>query len=281
MNRLPENHDSEGAGFLETFAWLCAAVAFAPIAVGLYGALIQSRQLGEAVVILAVSLAVLAIEYGIKPHRPRFSGESARWLLFAYIALFSAKYFGIWGVFLSLGGFSAAVVAFGLAFFDRRRYVYAAGGAFYAFSVLSFFVRAFDLPLRVLAGKLSAWILSLMNSSVALIAYGGDSPQIALKVDGRSYLVATECNGFGIISGCIILAVVCAIFRKNISAIKRAAIVAFCAVFAYVFNSFRIVAIICLAPIVGQDNYHFMHESAGYFFFALALLGVWGISRRL
>ena len=100
MNRLPENHDSEGAGFLETFAWLCAAVAFAPIAVGLYGALIQSRQLGEAVVILAVSLAVLAIEYGIKPHRPRFSGESARWLLFAYIALFSAKYFGIWGVFL-------------------------------------------------------------------------------------------------------------------------------------------------------------------------------------
>ena len=279
--KVDTNSNSKNFGLLDAVAWICALVAFSPAFFWLVEALAQSQQLRDAIVILVTALAVLAIEYKIRPHKPLFSAASAAWLFGAYACLFSSKFFGIWGVFLALAGFSAAFVSIGLACFDKRRYVYAAGGAFYAFTILSFFIRAFDLPLRVLAGKLSAWILSMFNDSVALMAYGGDAVRIGLQVDGKSYLVATECNGFGIISGCVILSIICAIFRKNISVLKRAGIVALCAALAYIFNSFRIVAIICLAPVVGSGNYHLMHETAGYIFFALALLSVWHIGRKI
>ena len=255
------------SSWLDSFAWLCAAAAFSPAAYWLYLALSKSGQLRDAVVVLATALAVLAIEYKIRPHKPAFSGDSACWLAGGYAAIFSAKYFGAAGAIVSLAGFCAAIVALGLACFDRRRYVYAGGGAFFVFVLLSFFLRAFDLPLRILAGRLSARILSLFNDSVALVSYG------------RSYLVATECNGFGIIAGCVLLSVVCAIFAKNVSVWKRVGAVALAGLFAYLVNSLRIVAIVSLAPFV--SDYHFMHETVGYIFFASALLAVWAFSRKL
>ena len=267
--------------WLEIFAWLCAIIAFAPAFVWLYNALAQSGQLRDAIVILVTALAILSIEYKIRPHKPVFSILSAQWLFFGYVAIFCARYLGIWGVFLSLAGFSSALIALGLACFDKRRYVYAGGVSFYAFTVLSFFTHAFDLPLRVLAGKLSAYILSFFNDSVALLAYGGESAQIALRVGGKSYLVATECNGFGIILGCVVLSVVAVMFRRKISAIKRISIIVVSALFAYIMNSLRIVSIILLASIVGSGNYHIMHETVGYIFFAMSLISVWQFSRKI
>ena len=276
-----QDRKSKSVGLLEIVAWACALVAFAPACVWLYGALAQSGQLRDAIVILVSALAVLSVEYKIRPHKPVFSRLSLQWLLFGYVAMFVARYLGICGVFLALAGFSSALVALGLACFDRRRYVYAGGAAFYAFTVLSFFTQAFDLPLRVLAGKLSAYILSIFNKSVALLAYTGESAQIALKVDGKSYLVATECNGFGIILGCIVLSVIAVFFRKNITFFKRIFIIIVSAIFAYLMNSLRIVAIICLAPIVGSGNYHLMHETMGYTFFAVSLISIWQFSRKI
>ncbi len=269
-------------GWLEVIAWVCAIVAFSPACVWLYKALAQSGQLRDAIVILVTALGVLSIEYNIRPHKPRFSLLAVKWLLFGYISIFVAKYFGIWGVFVSLAGFSSTLIALGLTLFSRRRYVYAAGGSFYAFTVLSFFTQAFDLPLRILAGRLSAYILSLFNDSVALLAYGSDSVQIALKVSGRTYLVATECNGFGIILGCVVLSIVIALFRKKISTLKRILIIPLAAFFAYVMNSLRIVTIIVLAStLVGSQHYHFMHETVGYIFFAISLILVWLFSKKI
>ena len=91
--------------------------------------------------------------------------------------------------------------------------------------------------------------------------------------------MATECNGFGIIAGCVLLSVVCAIFAKNVSVWKRVGAVALAGIFAYLVNSLRIVAIVSLAPFV--SDYHFMHETFGYIFFASALLAVWAFSRKL
>lgn len=86
------------------------------------------------------------------------------------------------------------------------------GGAFYIFTLLSFAIKIFDLPLRILAGKLSAFALSKFNDSVQLFMLKGQDPQIAMNVDGASYLVATECNGFGIISSCLVLSAVFGVF---------------------------------------------------------------------
>jgi len=269
---------SDRVFWFDAAAWACAAVVFAPAAVWLYGALAKSGQLREAIVILVASLAVLSIEYGIRPRKPAYSAASAEWLLAGYALIFSSRYFGIWGVFPALAGFSAALTALGLACFERRRYVYAAGGSFFAFTVLSFFTPIFDMPLRVLAGGLSAKILSIFNDSVALVACAGESPQIALRVSGATYLVAAECNGFGIILGCVVLSIIGALFSEGRSVLRRVLSVAGSALVAYIMNSIRIVAIISLAPLVGMSRYHLLHETAGYVFFAIALICAWRIS---
>ena len=170
-------------------------------------------------------------------------------------------------VLLTLFGASAFLVSIGLACFDRKRYVYAVGGAFYIFTLLSFAIKIFDLPLRILAGKLSAFALSKFNDSVQLFMLKGQEPQIAMNVDGASYLVATECNGFGIISSCLVLSAVLAFFRSDASIIKKAALITLSGALGYFLNSMRIVSIVAVAPIAGKENYFFWHEAFGYAFF--------------
>ena len=101
-----------------------------------------------------------------------------------------------------------------------------------------------------------------------------------MNVDGASYLVATECNGFGIISSCLVLSAVLSFFRKDASVVKRLSIIFISGILGYVLNSMRIVSIILVAPIAGKENYFFWHETFGYAFFTVALLLVFWISKQ-
>lgn len=264
----------------EYIAFVCGAILISPAFYWLGKTIVDSQQLRDAFIILIVAGIIMAMEYRITPHAPRFPKSSLVALGVSYAAFISAGFFGmVANVFLSLFGASAFLVSIGLACFDRKRYVYAVGGAFYIFTILSFAIKIFDLPLRVLAGKLSALVLSKFNDSVQLFLVKGQEPQIAMNVDGASYLVATECNGFGIISSCIVLSAIVGFFRKDASIIKKIAIVGFSAVVGYVLNSLRIVSIVAVAPLVGKEKYFFWHEAFGYAFFAIGLLLVFQISR--
>ena len=224
MTKAEENTDGgkpgNKGGWLEAFAWICSVVAFSPALVWLYKNLMQSQQLRDAMIILVCAGMVMAIESDIRPHRPVFTKASFLWLAIAYVLLVLGGFLGMWGVFLTLFGLSAVLVSAGLAFFDRPRYVYAVGGAFYSFTLLSLFMPLFDFPLRVFAGKLSQYILGFFNDTVLLLLMKGEAPQIALKVNDSTFLVATECNGFGIISSCVVLSIITVLFRK-ISWLKR------------------------------------------------------------
>lgn len=284
MTKAEENTDGgkpgNKGGWLEAFAWICSVVAFSPALVWLYKNLMQSQQLRDAMIILVCAGMVMAIESDIRPHRPVFTKASFLWLAIAYVLLVLGGFLGMWGVFLTLFGLSAVLVSAGLAFFDRPRYVYAVGGAFYSFTLLSLFMPLFDFPLRVFAGKLSQYILGFFNDTVLLLLMKGEAPQIALKVNDSTFLVATECNGFGIISSCVVLSIITVLFRK-ILWLKRAGLVVASVILAYLANTLRIVSIVTLAPHVGEGNYNFMHESLGYFFFALGLIAVWKLCRKL
>lgn len=290
MSDYSKNGDSgggkgaAGAGlrdsWLEYVAWACAAVGLSPAFYWLGRAVVDSQQLRDAFIILVVAGIVMAMEYRITPHRPRFGGSALAALGIAYAAFFSAGFFGVFAnVLLTLFGASAFLVSIGLACFDHKRYVYAVGGAFYIFTLLSFAIKIFDLPLRILAGKLSAFALSKFNDSVQLFMLKGQEPQIAMNVDGASYLVATECNGFGIISSCLVLSAVLAFFRSDASIIKKAVLITLSGALGYFLNSMRIVSIVAVAPIAGKENYFFWHEAFGYAFFAAALLLVFRISK--
>lgn len=273
---LPKNmKDRCRFDILEIVAWICALVALSPAILWLSRGLVQSGQLREAMIIMVSALLVLAVEYGVKPHRPRFSRSALAWLCGAYAMFFCAQFMGVWGALAILAALSMAIVAAGLACFDKPRYVYAAGGAFYAFTLLSFAIKLIDFPLRVWAGLLASKILSIFDKTSVILAGGGSSPQIAMQVDGNTYLVATECNGFGIISSCFILSVLMAIFLKGLPVWKRFLVPAAAVIFAYLANSMRIAAIIATATYFDKSRYDLIHEFWGYLFFALALISVW------
>ncbi len=279
-NPQPEESPSGGGWWLEYLAWIGAAAGFSPALYWLGKAVVDSQQLRDAFIILVVAGIVMAMEHGIFPHKPRFNKNVLAALAVAYAAFFCAGLFGVFAnVMLTLFGVSAFIVSIGFACFDRKRYVLAVGGAFYIFTILSFAIKIFDLPLRVWAGKLSAFVLSKFNDTVQLFLIRGQEPQIAMNVDGASYLVATECNGFGIISSCFVLSAVLAFFRSDASIIKKAALIALSGALGYFLNSMRIVSIVAVAPIAGKENYFFWHEAFGYAFFAAALLLVFQISR--
>ncbi len=280
-NTNPQPEESPSGGWwLEYLAWIGAAAGFSPALYWLGKAVVDSQQLRDAFIILVVAGIVMAMEHGIFPHKPRFNKNVLAALAVAYAAFFCAGLFGVFAnVMLTLFGVSAFIVSIGFACFDRKRYVLAVGGAFYIFTILSFAIKIFDLPLRVWAGKLSAFVLSKFNDTVQLFLIRGQEPQIAMNVDGASYLVATECNGFGIISSCLVLSAVLAFFRSDASIIKKAALIALSGALGYFLNSMRIVSIVAVAPIAGKENYFFWHEAFGYAFFAAALLLVFQISR--
>jgi len=269
------------SGKLEYLAWACALVGFSPVLLWLWDGLVQSQQLRDALVVLVSILLVLAVDNKIRLRVPSFSMESMLWLAAAYMGLLGARFLGMWGALAVFVGLSAALVSFGLACLDRRNYAYAVGGSFFAFTILSLFINIFDLPLRILAGKSAAAVLGIFNRSAELLLFKGQSPQIGLMVDGRPYLVATECNGFGIISSCIILSIAFAILRRGISFWRRLAIVVCCALAGFAANAVRITAITLAAPHFGNSHYFLIHEALGYVFFGLALIAAWKISSKL
>lgn len=284
-NENKPDTNARRAAWLEYVAWICAAAAMSPVFYWLGAAVVDSQQLRDSFIILVVAGIVIAMSHEIRPHRPHFSADSLTALCAAYAAFFGAQILGdrlgiIPTLLLTFFGVSAFIVSAGLACFDRKRYVYAFGGAFFIFTLLSIAVRIFDLPLRMLAGKLSALVLSLFNDTVGLYMMKGSDPQIAMNVGGASYLVATECNGFGIISSCIVLSAILTFFGGSRSIFKKGAIVIGSGLIGYILNSLRIVSIIAVAPLAGEKGYFYWHEAFGYFYFAVAMLVVIRLSRR-
>ena len=266
-------------------AWICAFAAFFPVAWWLFSHAADSFQLRDALLIMVSAAAVLAVEFRLTPHRPSFGKPSLAFLAAAYAAFFVAPiavniWGGWWSAMIAVAGFTCVLVSAGAACFDNSRFVYAVGGGFYAFCGLSVFARFFDFPLRLLAGKTAEWFLSLFNKSALLMLYKGHNPQIGLMVDGTPYLVATECNGFGIIGSSIVLSLVLSFFRKDVSWLRKSAAVLSSALIAFAANALRITCIVSVAPLFAKDKYMLVHEFFGYLFFALALLSVWMLSRK-
>ena len=275
---MMQNHESpqtQRATWIEILAVICAIVAMSPAFCALWNIVLNSQQLRDAIVALVVAGLIMAIEYDIRPHFPKFTKYALFSLGISYACLFSAKLFGLWGAFVGLFGATTLLATIGFACFDKKRYVIATSAGFYAFTILAFAVKIFDLPLRVIAGKLSVGILHLFNNAATLYLIKGQEPQIAMNVSGACYLVATECNGFGIISSCTVLSVFLAFFRKNTSLIKKISLIVISVITAFLSNALRITAIVLVAPLVGKERYFFWHEVIGYATFAITLIIVW------
>ncbi len=291
------NRHNEGRSFFDYMAIICAFACFSPMLYFLWVALSNSSQLRDVVVILVSSLLVLAIEFKIRPRAPKFSKSVVSLLIASYIFFFFGNFivkthFNILATYLSpwvwylifmfamFAGFSLFLASLGRLFFSSRRYVYALSGGVFSFSIISILLQFADLPLRIWAGRVAGYVLAVFGENVSLLVYKGELPQIALNVSGKSYLVATECNGFGIISSCLVVSIIIAIFRRGVGVFSRGGIVLMGVAIGFIANVLRIVSIIVVSLLIGNEHYYIYHEALGYVFFALALVVVWFIALR-
>jgi exosortase/archaeosortase family protein len=150
---------------------------------------------------------------------------------------------------------------------------------FYLYIVLIVFYPVLDFPLREYAARYSAWILDVSHLAPELVLRTQPEPSLILLVQGRTFVVEPECNGFGLISASLLLSILLTFKSRGFWWVKGLGIVS--ALFiGSLGNLLRIVMIIVLAPLV-PNHYHFMHEAVGLFaFFTVLLLIGWLLWRK-
>jgi exosortase/archaeosortase family protein len=128
-----------------------------------------------------------------------------------------------------------------------------------------------------MAGVHSAWVLNHFGLDSELFLNTASGPRLILKVDQRPFEVASECNGYGLISSSALVALLLVTYRK-VQWFDKALCLCLAVFLGSLFNTLRILCIILLAPSVGS-SYLVMHETVGTLFFWGCLVLVWFIIR--
>lgn len=208
--------------------------------------------------------------------RPRLqlSNVALAWLFAAYALagaalLFHVPLFVLMGIVAAAGGLVNFV--FGDHAFRRTLPLLA------VFGLLILCVLVFpilDWPLRQMAGVESARLLQSLGLGSQLIVHPGPPPRLDLVTStGRVFIVATECNGFGLITSSLLLGLILLLYRRA-GWVWFVAMLPLCVLVAFVFNFLRITAIVLLAPSFPQ-NYFILHEAAGLVALYSGLYVVW------
>ncbi len=136
-----------------------------------------------------------------------------------------------------------------------------------------------DWPLRQLAGVEAARLLQSLGLAPHIAVSTADADVKLLLTTGKeTFLVATECNGFGLITSSLLLGLIRLLYQRT-AGLWFAVLLPLCVVAAFVFNFLRISAIILLAPHF-PGHYHALHETAGIVALYSGLGTVWWITGR-
>lgn len=85
--------------------------------------------------------------------------------------------------------------------------------------------------------------------------------KLTLAANGGQFVVATECNGFGLITSSLLLGTILLLYRRA-AWWKFPGLLLMCVAVAFVFNMLRIASIVLLAPSFPR-HYTLLHETAG------------------
>jgi len=240
------------------------ALVFLPVIHWLLRQTVAHEQLLHAFLVFVLTVALLVFERRI-PVRPvcQFSATVQNLLILAYALLVAAIFTRLSLVVLAALCLSLAALGLFLFGSEQRRIVFASIGALAFFTGLAVLLPVMDWPLRTIAGQLSAQGLQLLGQEVELgLLRGQSGPMLLLFSEGRPFHVAAECNGFGMLSSSLLMALIIVLYRR-IPLLDKLASLAAAAFIALVFNTVRIVIIVLLAPVVGEGRYMLMHEIAG------------------
>jgi exosortase/archaeosortase family protein len=239
------------------------AAVFLPVFHWLAEQTITRDQIQYSIIILAAALAVtLWRERRSIVLRLKLSRVSLGWVAAAYLM-------GALAILLRnpaplLVGFLFAFIG-GSVFLigdEHIRLCLILTAGFAAFLIIVVLFPLLDLPLRKVAGLGAADILQSLGFDTTLGMVGGGAyPKLILLVDGTPFHVATECNGFGLITSCALLAFLVTLTGQE-TWLWRIILIFSGILIGFLLNTARIV-IICLVAPRFPDHYTLVHEGIG------------------
>jgi exosortase/archaeosortase family protein len=206
----------------------------------------------------------------------RLGNAVLAWFVASYVLAAGAVF--LHAPLLVLAGMIAAIAgalhfALGPAAFRRTAPLLAVFGLFL---LLVLALPVLDWPLRRAAGLEAGRLLVALGFKASLMLAGdGD---LLLRVAGRTFTVAPECNGFGVMSSALLLGMILLIYRRA-AWWRHLLLLPACLIVAFVFNLLRIFAIVTLAPRF-PGHYTALHEIAGIVALYSALGVVWWLTGR-
>lgn len=133
-----------------------------------------------------------------------------------------------------------------------------------------------DWPLRQMAGMESARFLKSFGFASNLTFSAHPPVKLILFSGQQSFEVATECNGFGLITSSLLLGLIRLLYYR-----ARwpwfVSLLPVCVAVAFIFNFLRITTIVLLAPKF-PNHYHALHEIAGLIALYSGLGVVWWLT---
>lgn len=247
-------------------AWtLVAATAavFWPVTRWIVAEATARQQIQQAAILLAAGAGLIAWSRRDELRLRADLGDGTLGLTGAAFALVGVAGWAGWS-WLVLPGFAVAVAGCLRALFGAegaRRFAPLVAGVALLLAIIVLFP-LLDWPLRQLAGVGAALALAKagLAPNLTLAGEAGD-PQLVLSVAEGHFLVATECNGFGLItSGALV-----AILAGGIAGRRWWSVAGLAAAglaIGFVFNLLRILVIATTARYF-PGHYELLHETAG------------------
>lgn len=250
--------------WLPAAVFLVTGIVFLPLLIWLTRHTAAHEQLFHAFIVYLFTGFLLVIQKRIPLAAQWDFSNRVQLLLLAGYALLTIAILLKLAV-LSLPAMGLALAAFLLWLLGpaQQRFVLSTSMAFLAFLILAIYLPVLDWPLRSIAGKWSAALLSLIGTDARLGLYqGSNEPMLLLLHGGRPFHVAAECNGFGLLTSSLLMATLIILYRQ-LSWPDRLLFLVAAVVLGFVFNTIRIVIIILLAPRIPDASYLLMHEIVG------------------
>lgn len=241
----------------------------------------HTQQLLNGALLVVFALAICVRDAVDKLRfAPQINNAGIGLIALAFMCLWLAGRWRAWLlplVLLSACLAFAGVVAFVLGKVGVRQFLPALS-AFFVFGVLVGLVPSLDWPLREMAARYTGGFLAAFGVPVKIALAHGQPAELLLTVNDRVFVVATECNGFGLLTSSLIVATTLA-FQYRLPWVKKLSLWALSVPIAIVFNFLRIVSICLVAPRTSLP-YGFVHETLGLIFYFLGLGLIWKIAER-
>ena len=242
---------------------------------------VHTQQLLNGAVLVLFALAICVRDaMGKLRLAPRINNQGLGLMALALLSLWVAGWWRVWMLPLVL--LSACLAFAGIISFllgkDGARQFLPAVSAFFVFGVLVGLVPTLDWPLRAMAARYAGGLLATLGVPVKIVLAEGQPAQLLLSVKDRVFVVATECNGLGLLTSSLIVATTLA-FLYRLHWQEKLSLWALSIPIAIVANFLRIASICFVAPRTTLP-YGFVHETLGLVFYFLGLGLIWKIAGR-